>query len=247
MNAVIDTIRTESTAQITIDTPLGALGLVRTPRGLAGAWFAGQKHHPGAIDAPERPDDPLLMQAARQLQAYFGSGAAAGFDLPLDLVGTPFQRRVWQALQRIPPGATRSYAQVAVAIGAPQAVRAVGAAVGRNPGASTGKGDARTTTSPRYVPRPETGDDKATDGGKRESAPVERVISGTRRSVPKPDESYGSSRSGGSGSSFTNPPACSVSSICTRFSSPALMRGSSISRLRTSDRMRPTSGEMESI
>jgi methylated-DNA-[protein]-cysteine S-methyltransferase len=133
MNAVIDMIRTESTAQVTIDTPLGALCLVRTPRGLAGAWFAGQKHHPGAIDADERPDDPLLMRAARQLQAYFGNGAAAGFDLPLDLVGTPFQRRVWQALQRIPPGATRSYAQVAEAIGAPQAVRAVGAAVGRNP------------------------------------------------------------------------------------------------------------------
>jgi methylated-DNA-[protein]-cysteine S-methyltransferase len=134
MNAVIDVIRCESTAQIVLDTPLGALRLVRTPRGLAGAWFEGQKHHPGAIGAAERPDDALLMRAARQLRAYFESDATTAFDdLPLDLNGTPFQRRVWQALQRIPRGGTCSYAQVAASIGAPLAVRAVGAAVGRNP------------------------------------------------------------------------------------------------------------------
>lgn len=132
MNVVIDAIHSAGTAQAVAATPLGPLRLVRTARGLAGAWFEGQKHHPGPIGVPERPDDALLARAARQLRAYFGEGDAA-FDLPFDLHGTPFQQRVWHALSRIPAGDTRSYAAIAVEIGAPQAVRAVGAAVGRNP------------------------------------------------------------------------------------------------------------------
>jgi methylated-DNA-[protein]-cysteine S-methyltransferase len=136
MNAVIDVIRSESTAQVQVATPLGPLRLVRTARGLAGAWFDGQKHHPGDIGVAESPDDALLARAARRLSAYFDTDSddSAGFgDLPFDLRGTPFQRRVWLALLRIPRGGTRSYAQIAAEIGAPQAVRAVGAAVGRNP------------------------------------------------------------------------------------------------------------------
>ncbi len=88
------------TAQTHIDSPLGPLLLVRTAHGLAGAWFDGQKHHPGAIDAPERPRDALLMQAADELRGYF-AGTRERFDVALDLQGTPFQRSVWQALLRI--------------------------------------------------------------------------------------------------------------------------------------------------
>lgn len=123
---------TPLTAQLTIDTPLGRLLLARTAGGLAGAWFAAQRHHPGALAAAESPADPLLREAAAQLGAYFAGGRSA-FDLPLDLRGTPFQRGVWAALLGIGAGATRSYADVAVQVGAPAAVRAVGAAVGRNP------------------------------------------------------------------------------------------------------------------
>jgi methylated-DNA-[protein]-cysteine S-methyltransferase len=119
MSLAIDAILRLCTAQLSIDTPLGA-------------WFDGQKHHPGTIEVPERPDDAVLARAARQLAAYFG-GRSGGFDIPLDLHGTAFQRRVWEALLRIPAGGTASYAELARSIDAPQAVRAVGAAVGRNP------------------------------------------------------------------------------------------------------------------
>jgi methylated-DNA-[protein]-cysteine S-methyltransferase len=121
------------TACTTTSTPLGAMLLARSENGLAGAWFAGQKYHPGAIAAPERPDDPLLAEAARWIAGYFGGAGAVSFELPLDLQGTPFQRAVWEALLRIPPGHTRSYADIATAAGAPAAARAAGAAVGRNP------------------------------------------------------------------------------------------------------------------
>jgi len=120
------------TAQTTINTPLGKLLLARTPNGLAGVWFEGQKHHPAALTAVRRPDDALLRRAADQLHAYF-SGEAVVFDVPLDLQGTPFQRSVWQTLLTIPGGQTRSYGEIADALGAASAVRAVGAAVGRNP------------------------------------------------------------------------------------------------------------------
>ena len=80
----------------------------------------------------ERHDDALLRRAADQLHAYF-AGEMLAFDVPLDLQGTPFQRRVWQALLAIPGGETRSYGEIARALGSAAAVRAVGGAVGRNP------------------------------------------------------------------------------------------------------------------
>lgn len=123
--------RLSCTAQARIDTPLGPMLIARTADGLAGAWFDGQKHHPGMIEAPERADDPLLAQAAAALRAGV-AGAAAALP-PLDLRGTPFQRAVWQALQAIPAGATVTYGELAARVGRPAAVRAVGAAVGRNP------------------------------------------------------------------------------------------------------------------
>ena len=132
MTSTLNALRSVCTAQATTLSALGPILLARTASGLAGAWFAGQKHHPGALGVPDRPDDPLLVNAADQLRGYF-AGAAVAFDLPLDLQGTLFQRRVWQALLAIAPGRTRSYGEIAVALGAASAVRAVGGAVGRNP------------------------------------------------------------------------------------------------------------------
>ena len=120
------------TAQASVPSPLGTMLLARSTRGLLGMWFEGQKDHPGALAAPERPQDPLLRSAAAQLADYF-AGRATRFDLPLDLQGTPFQRSVWQALLGIASGCTSSYGAIARQLGSAQAVRAVGAAVGKNP------------------------------------------------------------------------------------------------------------------
>ena len=132
MNFTLSSIQAACTAQAWYESPLGSMLLARTSTGLAGAWFANQKDHPGALKAPMRPDDALLATAIAQLKRYFGAGRDA-FDLPLDLLGTTFQRSVWQALLEIPRGTTRSYGDIARRVGAPQAVRAVGAAVGKNP------------------------------------------------------------------------------------------------------------------
>jgi methylated-DNA-[protein]-cysteine S-methyltransferase len=118
----------------THDSPLGPILLAASEQGLAGLWFQGQRHWPqDAGSWRAQPAHPLLAQARRQLDDYF-AGKRAAFDLPLDLgSGTDFQGRVWQALRAIPAGLTESYAALAARIGAPRAVRAVGAAVGRNP------------------------------------------------------------------------------------------------------------------
>ena len=125
-------IAARCTAQAHFSSPLGPMLLARTEAGLAGAWFEAQKWHPEALDAPERPDDPLLQEAAAQIAEYF-AGTRSHFELPLDLHGSTFQQAVWRALCNIEAGATQSYAAVARSVGTPQAVRAVGAAVGRNP------------------------------------------------------------------------------------------------------------------
>jgi len=86
----------------------------------------------GTPREPRNPSNPMIAEALRQLRAYF-EGSLTRFDLPLELRGTAFQLRVWEALQKIPYGATCSYLQLAGAIGLPRAVRAVGAANGANP------------------------------------------------------------------------------------------------------------------
>ena len=126
------TVAAACTAQRTIDTPLGPLLLARTERGLAGAWFDLQRHHPPRIDAPAPVPDAILDRAERAFAAYF-AGDDADLDLPLDLVGTEFQRAVWQQLLAIPRGKTTTYGAIARQLGQPSASRAVGAAVGRNP------------------------------------------------------------------------------------------------------------------
>ena len=113
--------------------PLGEMIVAATDRGIAGIWFEGQKHVPDHSKWIVDDEHPLLKQAVAQLRDYF-EGRRASFDLPLDLQGgTPFQRSVWHALLAIPHGGKTTYATLSREIGAPQAARAVGAAVGRNP------------------------------------------------------------------------------------------------------------------
>ncbi len=119
-------------AQTRIATPLGGMTLAATKAGLAGAWFDGQAHHPGLLGAPTDAAQHWLAQAALELQQYF-AGARQHFDVALDPRGTPFQLRVWALLRAIPCGGRDAYGRIALALGQPQAARAVGAAVGRNP------------------------------------------------------------------------------------------------------------------
>jgi methylated-DNA-[protein]-cysteine S-methyltransferase len=115
------------------ESPLGRMLLAATDSGLAGVWFVGQRHGPDTSGWAEDPSHPVLQRAAGQLAEYF-TGQRTRFELPLDLqAGTPFQQSVWTALLAIPPGGTTSYAQLGRQLGRPQAARAIGAAVGRNP------------------------------------------------------------------------------------------------------------------
>lgn len=107
--------------------------MAATADGLCGLWFDGQRHHPGFFAVPEHTSHALLKTALVQLKEYL-AGQRDSFDLPLDLArGTAFQQAVWQALLRIPRGETTSYGALAAAMGRPSSVRAVAAAVGRNP------------------------------------------------------------------------------------------------------------------
>lgn len=114
-----------------LDSPPGPLILAATEQGLCGVYFEGQKHMPDMGAWIE--DHSRFADAVAQLSAYF-QGHRRAFDLRLfPIHGTAFQRAVWQALQTIPAGTTCTYGQLALQIGKPAAVRAVGAAVGRNP------------------------------------------------------------------------------------------------------------------
>lgn len=119
-------------AQARADTPLGPVTLAATAQGLAGLWFDGQKHHPGPIDAPVDARQRWIAQALAELARYWDE-PARGFAVPLDPQGSAFQRGVWQALRGIVAGQTASYGALAAGLGRATAVRAVAAAVGRNP------------------------------------------------------------------------------------------------------------------
>jgi len=115
------------------------LRLVASPVGIRAIEFDGGRRNTGknACATAERNTGrnacaTVLREAERQLRAYF-EGALREFELPLDMQGTDFQKRVWTQLRTIPYGETRSYGQIAAAIGAAAAVRAVGAANGANP------------------------------------------------------------------------------------------------------------------
>ena len=109
--------------RLTVASPVGPLTLGECDGALTGIWFR---------DEAAGDHTPLLDEAAKQLADYFG-GRRRDFDLPLAPAGTPFQREVWSALRAIPYGQTRSYKDIAAAVGRPAACRAVGMANNRNP------------------------------------------------------------------------------------------------------------------
>jgi methylated-DNA-[protein]-cysteine S-methyltransferase len=117
----------------TVESPVGALTLVASDVGLAAVLWPNDdpaRVRLGAFAASA--EHPVLQDTQRQLAEYF-AGTRTAFALPLDFAGTEFQRSVWAALLTIPYGETRSYGDIARTIGRPAAVRAVGAANGRNP------------------------------------------------------------------------------------------------------------------
>jgi methylated-DNA-[protein]-cysteine S-methyltransferase len=125
--------RTKAYISKTIRSPVGALTLIASDDGLAAILWENDK--PGRVRLDVVAEDakhPVLVETERQLDEYF-AGRRKAFDLTLDPAGTEFQKKVWRALLTIPYGETRTYAQIARQIGSPKAVRAVGAANGRNP------------------------------------------------------------------------------------------------------------------
>ena len=114
-------------------SPVGELTLVARDGKLnAILWEVERANRVRLGELIEADDSPVLLETERQLQEYF-TGKRNHFELELDFTGTDFQKQVWQALLTIPFGETRSYSQIAEPIGNPKAVRAVGAAIGRNP------------------------------------------------------------------------------------------------------------------
>jgi methylated-DNA-[protein]-cysteine S-methyltransferase len=117
----------------TIHTPVGSLKLVASDKGLAAVlWEHDRPERVPLGPLTEDVNHPVLVDAERQLSRYF-AGKLQRFSVAFDAAGTAFQKEVWQALSTIPFGETRTYADVARQIGRPKAVRAVGAANGRNP------------------------------------------------------------------------------------------------------------------
>jgi methylated-DNA-[protein]-cysteine S-methyltransferase len=115
-------------------SPIGRLKLVASERGLVAIlWNADDRTRRVALPPAERQNrHPMLVEAERQLADYF-AGRRRRFTLKLDLRGTPFQKKVWRALLKIPFGEMRTYGEIAKQLGHPNAARAVGAANGKNP------------------------------------------------------------------------------------------------------------------
>ncbi|WNR45013.1 methylated-DNA--[protein]-cysteine S-methyltransferase [Paenibacillus roseipurpureus] len=124
-----------------IDTPIGPLVLVASPQGLCKVEFGTAKDNREGREQWARRwyGEHELIQLAEPLAAIVGQvaqyfqGERKDFDVEIDLRGTDFQKRVWQALQAVPYGETASYKHIAEAIGSPKAVRAVGGANNQNP------------------------------------------------------------------------------------------------------------------
>ncbi|NKG19478.1 methylated-DNA--[protein]-cysteine S-methyltransferase [Paeniglutamicibacter sp. ANT13_2] len=119
-----------------IDSPLGALRLVASPRGISGIFMDNHSHPPAPevlgelLDSPS--DDPLIAQCASELAEYFASERQT-FTVATDALGTEFQQRVWAQLATIPYGQSATYGELALALGDEKLTRAVGTANGRNP------------------------------------------------------------------------------------------------------------------
>lgn len=116
-----------------INSPVGKLTLIAGDQGLAAILW--ENDNPNRVQAKadiENEHHPILIEAEQQLNEYF-AGNRQLFSLNLAPIGTAFQKEVWAALSTIPYGETRTYMQIAHQIGKPKAIRAVGAANGRNP------------------------------------------------------------------------------------------------------------------
>ncbi|OLT23907.1 cysteine methyltransferase [Actinomadura sp. CNU-125] len=123
------------TTHTVLESKVGPLTVVVTGGAVSGLYMDEQRHRPPQETFGFPVDDPSerpFAQVAEQLAAYF-AGDLTEFDVPLALNGTPFQQRVWAALQDIPYGETISYGELAREIGNPSASRAVGLANGKNP------------------------------------------------------------------------------------------------------------------
>ncbi|HEX5147512.1 MAG TPA: methylated-DNA--[protein]-cysteine S-methyltransferase [Candidatus Limnocylindrales bacterium] len=114
-----------------IDSPIGRLTLVATDGVLSGVYMEGHLHGPDPATLGPR-DDAAFTEAICQLDEYF-RGTRRSFTIPMAPGGTPFQRRVWAALLRIPYGRTMTYGDLAAEVADRSMARAVGAATGRNP------------------------------------------------------------------------------------------------------------------
>lgn len=123
----------DTLATATLDTPIGALRLAATDEGLAAVLFPNQKDAAFPKRGGSAKAQAHLARALKALDLYFEGSKKDFTGLTLAAAGTPFQKSVWNALARIPFGETRSYADIAKAIGNPKGVRAVGLANGRNP------------------------------------------------------------------------------------------------------------------
>jgi methylated-DNA-[protein]-cysteine S-methyltransferase len=116
-----------------IPSPVGILKLVATENALVAVlWENENPKRVRLAELIEQVNHPILLETQKQLREYF-AGTRQQFDLPLDFEGTVFQKKVWQALLSIPFGETRSYRDIAEQVGNIKAVRAVGAANGKNP------------------------------------------------------------------------------------------------------------------
>lgn len=119
-----------STACLWMDSPVGRLVMLTSKKGISGVYF-GHRIEKSTLP-PESSKNLILKKAARQLEEFFAKKRES-FDLPLEAKGSAFQRSIWRELSKIPFGQTRSYGDLADAIGNPKAVRAVGLANGANP------------------------------------------------------------------------------------------------------------------
>jgi len=116
-----------------IESPVGKLKLVANSNALVAVLWERERPNRVKLDTMTlAPQHPILLETERQLAEYF-SGERIQFDLPLQPDGSEFQKKVWQALREIPFGQTRSYLDLAKALGSSKAARAVGAANGKNP------------------------------------------------------------------------------------------------------------------
>ena len=113
-------------------SPLGPLTVLASDNGVHAIAFAGDRTEQAKINFPRAEDHPIINAATEQLAMYF-DGTLKVFDLPLNLRGTDFQKRVWNLLLEIPFGETRTYGDLARALGNAGASQAVGAANGKNP------------------------------------------------------------------------------------------------------------------